>query len=163
LGTVALVGEGWDAAVPAVAEAACPRGAARLLDAGAADAVCRDDPDALVAARLAALARRTGAGWAVCGDLRLDPATGAATRNGRVLRLRAREAALLAYLARAGGRCVSRGELLERVWGLRFDPGTNLVAVHVSRLRAELDRGEAPMLHTVRGGGYRLAPADAGD
>ena len=59
--------------------------------------------------------------------------------------------------SRAAGRCVGRAELLAAVWGLRFDPGTNVVEVHVSRLRARLDRGfAAPMLVTDKGRGYRL-------
>jgi len=155
---VALAAAGLAAPVPAVAEAPCPREAARLLDEGAADAVCRSDPDALVAARLRALAgRREPAPVLRVGDLVIDPAERRATRGGRPLRLRPREFALLLHLARADGAAVNRARLLEAVWGLGFDPGTNLVAVHASRLRAELHREGPPMLVHARGEGYRLA------
>lgn len=78
-------------------------------------------------------------------------------RAGRPIALLPREYALLLYLARAGGRCVGRAELLAAIWRLRFDPGTNVIEVHVSRLRAKLDRGFAcPMLHTEKGRGYQL-------
>jgi two-component system OmpR family response regulator len=91
------------------------------------------------------------------GTLRIDPVERRVTRDGRAIPLLPREYALLLYLARAEGRCVSRGELLGMVWGLRFDPGTNVVQVHVSRLRAKLDRGfGTPMLQTLKGRGYCL-------
>ena len=70
-----------------------------------------------------------------------------------------REYELLVHLAERADQVVSRRALLDAVWGLRNDPGTNVVQVHVSRLRAKLDRGQPqPMLLSERGKGYRLAP-----
>jgi DNA-binding response OmpR family regulator len=83
-------------------------------------------------------------------------------REGRPVTLLAREYALLVHLARKAGQPASRAELLRVVWGLAFDPGTNSVEVHMSRLRAKLDRGfPRPMLRTVKGEGYALCPDDA--
>ncbi len=141
--------------VPTLVEAADAGEAAALLDAGADDVVLVRDPDALVAARLAALVRRTDV---VCvGPLTIDTAVRIARRDGRALLLRPKEYALLLHLARHAGEVVDRAELRRVVLGLGFDPGTNGLAVHVSRLRAELDRGHAPMLATEPGTGYRLA------
>ena len=81
-------------------------------------------------------------------------------RAGRPVPLLAREYALLLHLARHAGQPLSRTDLLRAVWRLDFDPGTNSVEVHMSRLRAKLDRGGArPLLRTVKGRGYML---DAG-
>ena len=131
------------------------------LDAGIEDAVTDRADDALVAARVAALARRHRAALTVeVGALVIDPLTRAATRQGRAIDLLPREYAVLLHLARSAGRVVGRAELLETIWGLGFDPGTNVVEVHISRLRAKLDHGfPAPMLLTERGRGYRLAAA----
>lgn len=129
---------------------------AGALDAGADDGVALPACPSEIAARLAA--RLRGRGSAILlGPLRIDPVARHVERDGRALPLLPREYALLRYLARAQGRCVGRAELLAAVWGLHFDPGTNVVEVHVSRLRAKLDRGfAAPMLVTERGRGYRL-------
>jgi len=90
------------------------------------------------------------------GALSIDPVERVVMRSGKRIALMPREFALLLHLARAG-RCVSRAELLAAVWRLDFDPGTNVVEVHISRLRARIDRGfPAPMLRTERGRGYRL-------
>jgi len=79
-------------------------------------------------------------------------------RAGRAIDVKPREYQLLEYLARNAGRVVTRTMLLEQVWDYHFDPGTNVIDVHVSRLRRKLDDGfEQPMLRTVRGAGYRLA------
>ncbi len=129
------------------------------LDAGADEAVCADAAPAEIAARLAARLRSV-VGRVTIGDLSLDPIARTAVRGGRSLHLRPREYALLAYLTRHAGRPVPRAELLRTIWRLGFDPGTNVVQVHVARLRAELDPpGAAPMLRTDRGLGYRLSPA----
>lgn len=142
-----------DTAVFALADDSAAEAAA--LDAGAADAACRDADDAVVAARVARLLR-TGATLTV-GELAIDRLARTARRAGRVLRLLPREYALLVQLAGANGEPVSRATLHRTLCGLSFDPGTNVVAVHVSRLRAELDRDAAfPMLLTERGRGYRL-------
>jgi len=78
-------------------------------------------------------------------------------RAGRPIELKPREYRLLEYFARNPGRVVTRPMLLEQVWDYHFDPGTNVIDVHVSRLRRKLEDGfDQPILHTVRGAGYRL-------
>ncbi len=137
-----------------------PAGAsvARALDAGADDAVSHRASADEIAARLAARLRRNG--MIEVGALRIDPIERRVTRAGKPLALLPREYELLLHLARHAGQTIGRAELLAIVWGLSFDPGTNVVDVHVSRLRAKLDRDfSAPMLHTDRGRGYRLARA----
>ena len=133
-------------------------GEAALLDAGAEDTIVSNACDALVAARLAAVCRRRGAtSRLVCGELTIDLVAHRASRAGCALDLLPREYALLLQLARHADAPVARRALLEAVWGLDFDPGTNVIQVHVSRLRAKLDRGfSAPMLLTDKGCGYRL-------
>lgn len=127
------------------------------LDAGAADAVAVPvDPDEL-AARVDLRVRRHAATPLSVGALTLDPVSRTATRSGTRIALLPREFALLRFLAERSGRFVTRAELLEGVWSLRFDPGTNVVAVHISNLRAKLDRPFAsPMLQSSKGLGYRL-------
>jgi two-component system OmpR family response regulator len=98
------------------------------------------------------------------GELEIDLIERQARRLGRMLGLLQREYELLCHLARHAGRPQSREALLRAIWRLRFDPGTNVVEVHVSRLRAKLDRGFAwPMLRTVRGAGYALVTDAAGN
>ncbi|HWW63149.1 MAG TPA: response regulator transcription factor [Sphingomonadaceae bacterium] len=92
------------------------------------------------------------------GDLEVDLLGRTVRRAGRAIELKPREYRLLEYFARNAGRVVTRTMLLEHVWNYHFDPGTNVVDVHVSRLRRKLEEGfERPILHTVRGAGYRLA------
>ncbi len=135
---------------------------AAAIDAGADDAVALSASDGLIAARLAALVRRVPTAVRI-GSLTIDRVARTATRGGRALDLLPREYRLLLYLAERAGVVVSHDELRSAVWGLRFHPGTNLVAAHVSRLRAKLDRGfESAMLHTEKGVGYRLAVPEAG-
>ena len=132
---------------------------AAALDAGAADAVLRTAPPDEIAARVAARLR-TPAPPIGIGDLLIDRLSRTVTRAGRLLRLLPREYALLVHLAQHAGHPVPRAVLLQAVWGLSFDPGTNVVEVHVSRLRAKLDRGFASaLLHTEKGVGYRLSAA----
>ena len=127
------------------------------LDAGADDAVLAGAPVDEIAARIAARLRFAAAPIGV-GELLIDRVARKVTRAGRAIGLFPREYALLLHLAQHAGEAVPRQALLEAVWGLRFDPGTNVVAVHMSRLRAKLDRGfAAPMLQTEKGVGYRLA------
>jgi two-component system OmpR family response regulator len=148
---------GWDGPLMLV----LPEGAsvAHALDAGADDAVAHPASASEIAARLAARLRHRPVPLTL-GPLRIDPVERRVTRDGRPIQLLPREYALLLHLARQPGRCASRAELLAAVWGLRFDPGTNVVEVHVSRLRAKLDRGHAaPMLATEKGRGYRLNAA----
>ncbi len=94
----------------------------------------------------------------VVGDLEIDLLGRVVRRRGTTIDLKPREYSLLEYLARNAGRVVTRTMMLEQVWDYHFDPGTNVVDVHVSRLRRKLEDGFAqPILHTVRGAGYRLA------
>lgn len=91
------------------------------------------------------------------GDLNLDLLTREARRAGHLLDLQPREFMLLEYLMRHAGQVVTRTMLLEEVWGYHFDPQTNVIDVHISRLRSKLDKNfEKSMLHTVRGAGYIL-------
>ncbi|MEL7058810.1 MAG: response regulator transcription factor [Acidobacteriota bacterium] len=94
-------------------------------------------------------------------DLELELLSRTARRNGRDIELLPREFALLEFLMRHAGQVVTRTMLLEKVWDYHFDPQTNVIDVHVSRLRSKIDRGfSAPLIHTVRGVGYVLrAPA----
>ncbi|MBR0552830.1 response regulator transcription factor [Sphingomonadaceae bacterium LXI357] len=131
------------------------------LDAGAGDAVPADASPEEVAARLAALIRRPRPAVIRVGDLAIDRLSRQVTRAGRPLDLLPREYAILLHLAERVGRCISRAALLRDIWGLGFDPGTNVVQVHISRLRAKLDRGFGhPLLHTEKGKGYRLAASN---
>ena len=93
-------------------------------------------------------------------DLEIDLLAHRVNRAGREISLTGREFRLLEYLARHAGQVVTRSMLLEAVWDIRFDPQTNLVDVHVSRLRQAVDRDfERPLIHTVRGVGYMLRAA----
>jgi two-component system OmpR family response regulator len=132
------------------------------LRRGSDDYLVKPYHQAELDARLQALVRRTTqsapAVEMTIGDMRIDVLARSVTRGGRTIRLQPREFALLEYLARNAGEVVTRAMLLESVWGMRFDPQTNVVDVHISRLRAKLDAdGDPSLLHTVRGKGYRLA------
>ena len=113
-------------------------------------------------ARLEALTRRGSAETRLSvADLEMDLLTRTVTRAGRVIDLLPREFRLLEYLMRHAGHIVTRTMLLEKVWDHHFDPQTNVIDVHVSRLRQKLDKGFAtPLLHTVRGAGYTLRAPD---
>ena len=90
-------------------------------------------------------------------DLEIDLLSRQVTRGGRDIQLTTKEFQLLEFLMRHTGQVVTRSMLLERVWNLHFDPQTNLIDVHMSRLRQAVDRGfDHPLLHTVRGAGYML-------
>jgi DNA-binding response OmpR family regulator len=95
----------------------------------------------------------------VVGDLRLDLARRQARRSDKALDLSPREFDLLLALVRADGRTLTRTELLRDVWDIAGEPATNLVDVHIGRLRRKLDAHGPSLIHTVRGEGYRLAPA----
>ena len=114
-----------------------------------------------LAARLDALARRQGeagpAGKLKLADLELDARARKVTRAGRKIELTTREFQLLEFLMRHAGQVVTRTMILEGVWDYHFDPKTNVIDVHVSRLRQAIDKGfERQLLHTVRGSGYTL-------
>ncbi len=126
------------------------------LDAGVDDYVVKPFEIEELVARIRALLRRiAGLGRTRVGALELDPQHRRVTLGSALLELTAREQALLAYLARRADQVVSRSELLAHVWSQQFDPGSNLVEVHVSRLRDKLGSA-AWMIETVRGVGYRL-------
>lgn len=133
-----------------------PAERARALEGGAHDVVGPWMHEAETVARIIRLADVRQPQLAL-GDLLIHLMDRRVMRAGRPVSLLAREYALLLYLARRPGEAVSRAELLRAVWRLDFDPGTNSVEVHISRLRAKLDRGFAwPMLRTVKGLGYML-------
>ena len=91
------------------------------------------------------------------GDLELDRLSHSVKRAGKDITLQPREFRLLEYLMRHAGQVVTRTMLLENVWDYHFDPQTNVIDVHVSRLRSKIEKGfEKPLLHTVRGAGYML-------
>lgn len=132
----------------------------RGLDLGADDYLAKPFSFAELMARIRALLRR-GAGLAsntiVVGDLVIDLIGRRVERNGRRIDLSAREFALLEYLARGAGQVRSRTMLLERVWDMHEDPLTNVVDVHINRLRRKVDQGfDYPLIHTIRGVGYIL-------
>jgi two-component system OmpR family response regulator len=94
-------------------------------------------------------------------DLEMDLLARTVTRNGQRIDLQPREFRLLEYLMRHSNQVVTRTMLLEKVWDYHFDPQTNVIDVHISRLRQKIDRSfPTPLLQTVRGAGYCLrAPA----
>lgn len=95
------------------------------------------------------------------GDLHLDRLARRVTREGRVLHLQPREFRLLDCLMAHAGQVVTRTMLLEKVWDYHFDPGTNVIDVHMSRLRSKVDKGfGVALLHTVRGAGYMIREPD---
>ncbi len=94
------------------------------------------------------------------GDLVLDRLAHRVTRGSEEVLLQPREFRLLEYLMKHAGQVVTRTMLLENVWDYHFDPQTNVIDVHVSRLRAKVDKGfEHPMIHTIRGAGYMVRDA----
>jgi two-component system OmpR family response regulator len=91
------------------------------------------------------------------GDLRMELIKRAVSRGGKPIELLPTEFRILEYLLRNAGQVVTRTMLLEGVWEFHFDPGTNLVETHISRLRGKVDKGFGrPLIHTVRGAGYIL-------
>jgi two-component system OmpR family response regulator len=132
------------------------------LRAGGDDYLAKPYAFSELHARVEALARRRPKGAPEetvyrVGDLELDRLSHKVTRAGEEIALQPREFRLLEYLMQNAGKVVTRTMLLEHVWDYHFDPQTNVIDVHVSRLRAKIDRDfEAPMLHTVRGAGYML-------
>ncbi|HEY1880625.1 MAG TPA: response regulator transcription factor [Caulobacteraceae bacterium] len=131
------------------------------LKAGGDDYLVKPYAFAELIARVEALARRreTGSVQTVLkvGDLEMDLLGREVHRAGQEIDLQPREFQLLEFLMRNAGQSVTRTMLLEKVWEYHFDPQTNVIDVHISRLRAKIDKGfDRPMLQTVRGAGYRL-------
>src|SRR5918912_2455937 len=95
-------------------------------------------------------------------DLELDRLSHRVTRSGQEIVLQPREFRLLEYLMKNANQVVTRTMLLEHVWDYHFDPQTNVIDVHVSRLRSKIDKGfDRPLIHTIRGAGYMVR--DGGD
>lgn len=136
------------------------------LRAGGDDYLAKPFSFAELLARIEALLRReerqasgAPATRLTVGDLEIDLLARTVTRQGRAIPLGAREFNLLEYLARNAGQVVTRTMMIEKIWNYHFDPGSNVVDVHMSRLRRKIDEGFAtPILHTVRGAGYKLSP-----
>ena len=133
----------------------------RGLNVGSDDYLVKPFAFSELLARIQALLRRaTGVSEPtqfMVGDLALDLISRTVTRSGKKIELLPREIALLEYLMRNAGRVVSRTMLLEHVWRINFDPSTNVVDVHICRLRDKVDRDfPEKLIHTVRGIGYVL-------
>ena len=133
------------------------------LKAGGDDYLVKPFAFSELLARLEALDRRAKSGGDApatvlrVADLEMDLLRRDVRRGGESIELQPREFQLLEFLMRHAGQVVTRTMLLEGVWDYHFDPQTNVIDVHVSRLRAKIDRGfDRPLLHTVRGVGYRL-------
>jgi len=131
------------------------------LQAGGDDYLVKPFAFAELLARIDALTRRADMEPAETvlrvGDLSMDLLTRSVMRAGQAIELQPREFRLLEYLMRRAGQVVTRTMLLEGVWDYHFDPQTNVIDVHVSRLRTKIDKPFGfPLLHTVRGAGYCL-------
>ena len=128
------------------------------LEAGGDDYLVKPFAFEELMARLTALARRPTLGASQtllkAGDLDMDLVARTVRRNGEAIDLQPREFRLLEFLMRAEGRVVTRKMLLEQVWEYHFDPKTNIVETHISRLRGKIDRGGPSLIQTVRGAGY---------
>lgn len=131
------------------------------LRAGGDDYLAKPYSFTELLARVEAIGRRSDPTAAVtqlkCADLEMDLLARTVKRAGKNVLLQPREFRLLECLMRNAGRVVTRTMLLEKVWDYHFDPQTNVIDVHISRLRGKIDKDfDEPLLHTVRGAGYRL-------
>lgn len=136
------------------------------LTSGANDYLTKPFAFSELLARLQLLMARPSGGTVVetmlaCEDLAMNLLNRRVTRAGKRINLQPREFRLLEYLLRHKDQVVTRTMMLEGVWEYHFDPGTNVVDVHVSRLRRKVDDGfDKPLVHTIRGAGYMLGNAD---
>ena len=134
------------------------------FEAGGDDYLVKPFAFAELLARVGALARRppmVATTSLQVGDLGVDLLTRTVTRAGQRVDLHAQEFKILEYLMRHAGQIVTRTMLLEKVWDFHFDPKTNIVETHISRLRSKIDKGfDKPLLHTVRGAGYVIRAPD---
>jgi two-component system OmpR family response regulator len=135
------------------------------LRAGGDDYLAKPFAFGELAARLDALVRRSTATGAetvlTVGDLRLDILSRKVSRAGKPVTLQAREFKLLEFMMRHADQVVTRTMLLENVWDYHFDPQTNVIDVHISKLRQKIDAGfDRPLLRTVRSAGYMLSASD---
>jgi two-component system OmpR family response regulator len=136
------------------------------LTAGGDDYVTKPFSLEEVVARLRSLMRRAGAQQATIdtlltvGDLTLDEDSHEVTRDGEEVRLTATEFELLRFFMRNPRRVLSKAQILDRVWQYDFGGQANVVELYVSYLRKKIDAGRSPMIHTMRGAGYVLKPAD---
>ena len=131
------------------------------LRAGGDDYLTKPFAFAELLARIEALLRRASPTAATTvlrvGDLEMDLLARTVSRAGRAIEVQPREFSILEMLMRHAGQVVTRTMLLETVWGYHFDPQTNVIDVHMSRLRQKIDKGhDRPLLRTVRGAGYCL-------
>ncbi len=131
------------------------------LRAGGDDYLVKPYAFSELLARLEALVRRKTTQQGIkelrLADLQMNFITHRVTRAGKLIRLQPGELRLLEFLMHHAGQVVTRTMLLEHVWDLHFDPQTNVIDTQISRLRAKIDKGfERPLLHTIRGKGYRL-------
>jgi two-component system, OmpR family, response regulator len=136
------------------------------LTAGGDDYVTKPFSLEEVVLRLRALLRRTGVttetsgARIVVGDLALDEDSHEVTRGGEVIALTTTEFELLRFMMRNAKKVLSKAQILDRVWSYDFGGRSNIVELYVSYLRKKIDSGRAPMIHTLRGAGYVLKPAD---
>lgn len=135
------------------------------LEAGADDYLVKPFAGSELLARVSALGRRQPISEAITklavADLELDLLKRTVTRAATRIELQQQEYKLLEYLMRHAGEIVTRTMLLENIWSFHFDPGTNLIESHISRLRAKIDRGfDLELIQTVRGAGYRMRGDD---
>ena len=137
------------------------------LDHGADDYLTKPFEFRELLARLRALLRRPNAlqfAKLSVADLVVDTSAQIVSRAGKPIPMTTKEYALVEFLARNAGRVVGRAEIAEHVWDEEFDPFSNLIEVYVNRVRRKIDaRGTKPLLHTRRGAGYVLSPAEAAD
>jgi two-component system OmpR family response regulator len=132
------------------------------LQAGADDYLTKPFAFSELEARLDALARRaqgkaTTETELSVGDLEMDLLSREVRRGGKTIALQPRDFQLLEYLMRHAGQVVTRTMLLENVWDYHFDPQTNVIDVHISRLRAKVDKDfDSQLIHTIRGAGYKI-------